>query len=33
MAASTLVVLPVVVLFLFFQRFFIEGVTAGAIKG
>jgi multiple sugar transport system permease protein len=33
MAASTLVVLPVVVLFLFFQRFFIEGVTVGAIKG
>lgn len=33
MAASTLVVLPVVVLFLFFQRFFVEGVTVGAIKG
>jgi multiple sugar transport system permease protein len=33
MAASTLVVLPVIVLFLFFQRFFIEGVTVGAIKG
>ncbi len=33
MAASTLVVLPVVVLFLFFQRFFIEGVSLGAIKG
>lgn len=33
MAASTLIVLPVVALFLAFQRFFIEGVTAGAIKG
>jgi len=33
MAASTLVVLPVVVLFLVFQRFFVEGVTVGAIKG
>ncbi len=33
MAASTLVVLPVIVLFLIFQRFFVEGVTVGAIKG
>ncbi len=33
MAASTLVVLPVIVLFLAFQRFFVEGVTVGAIKG
>jgi multiple sugar transport system permease protein len=33
MAASTLVVLPVIALFLLFQRFFIEGVTVGAIKG
>jgi multiple sugar transport system permease protein len=33
MAASTLVVLPVVALFLAFQRFFIEGVTVGAVKG
>lgn len=33
MAASTLVVLPVVVLFVAFQRFFIEGVTVGAVKG
>jgi multiple sugar transport system permease protein len=29
MAASCLVVLPVVMLFLFFQRFFIEGITLG----
>ena len=32
MAASTLVVLPVVVLFLLFQRAFVEGVTLGSIK-
>lgn len=32
MAASCLVVLPVVVVFLFFQRFFIEGVTLGSGK-
>jgi multiple sugar transport system permease protein len=33
MAASTLVVLPVVVAFVFFQRFFIEGITVGGVKG
>lgn len=33
MAASTLIVLPVVALFLAFQRFFIQGVTVGAVKG
>jgi multiple sugar transport system permease protein len=33
MAASTLVVLPVVAVFLAFQRFFIQGVTVGAVKG
>ena len=33
MAASTLVVLPVVVIFLCFQRFFIQGITVGALKG
>jgi multiple sugar transport system permease protein len=33
MSASTLVVLPLIVLFLAFQRFFIEGVTVGSIKG
>ena len=27
------VVLPVVVIFLFAQRFFIEGVTVGGVKG
>jgi multiple sugar transport system permease protein len=33
MAASTLVVLPVTVIFVCFQRFFVEGITIGAIKG
>jgi multiple sugar transport system permease protein len=33
MAAATLVVLPVVVIFLLAQRFFVEGVTVGGVKG
>ena len=33
MAASTLVVLPVVILFLIGQRFFVEGITLGGVKG
>jgi len=33
MAASTLVVLPVTIIFLCFQRFFVEGITIGAVKG
>jgi multiple sugar transport system permease protein len=33
MAAATLVVLPVVVVFLLAQRFFVEGVTVGGVKG
>jgi multiple sugar transport system permease protein len=33
MAASTLVIVPVVILFLVCQRFFIEGVTVGGVKG
>ncbi len=32
MAASTLVVLPVVALFLIFQRFFIAGISLGSVK-
>jgi multiple sugar transport system permease protein len=32
MAASTLVVLPVIIIFLLFQRAFIEGITLGSIK-
>ena len=33
MAASTLIVLPVVVIFILAQRFFIEGITVGGVKG
>ncbi|MDR3146209.1 MAG: carbohydrate ABC transporter permease [Treponema sp.] len=33
MAASSMVALPVVIIFLCFQRFFVEGITIGAIKG
>jgi len=33
MAASTIVTLPMVVVFFFFQRYFIEGVTLTGIKG
>lgn len=33
MAAATVVLIPVLVAFLFCQRFFIEGVASGAVKG
>ena len=33
MAASTLIVLPIVVVFILAQRFFIEGITVGGVKG
>jgi ABC-type glycerol-3-phosphate transport system permease component len=33
MAASLVATLPLVIAFLFFQRHFIQGITAGAIKG
>jgi multiple sugar transport system permease protein len=33
MAASALVVLPVIVVFLLAQRFFVEGITVGGVKG
>jgi multiple sugar transport system permease protein len=33
MAAATLVVLPVIVVFIFGQRFFVEGITVGGVKG
>lgn len=32
-AGSVMAVLPILIVFIFFQRYFIEGVTAGAIKG
>ncbi len=33
MAVSTLATIPVTALFVFFQRYFIEGLTAAAVKG
>jgi len=33
MAASTLVVLPIIIVFIFAQRFFVEGITVGGVKG
>jgi multiple sugar transport system permease protein len=33
MAAATLVVLPIVLVFIFAQRFFVEGITVGGVKG
>jgi ABC-type glycerol-3-phosphate transport system permease component len=33
MAASTITVVPIIILFIFAQRYFIEGMTKGAVKG
>jgi multiple sugar transport system permease protein len=33
MAVSTLATIPIALLFVFFQRYFIEGLTASAVKG
>jgi len=33
LASGVIVILPVVILFAFIQRFLIEGMTAGGIKG
>ena len=33
MAASVIVALPVVVFFMFFQKYLVKGLTAGAVKG
>src|SRR6476620_1242387 len=33
MAASCLVVLPIIIVFIFAQRFFVEGITVGGVKG
>ena len=33
MAASTIATIPIACLFIFFQRYFIQGLTAGALKG
>ena len=32
-AAATIAVVPVIVVFLLFQRYFVQGLTAGAVKG
>ena len=32
-AASAIAVIPVLVVFLIFQRYFVQGLTAGALKG
>ena len=33
MAATTIFVLPVIIVFMVFQRNFVRGVTAGGVKG
>jgi ABC-type glycerol-3-phosphate transport system permease component len=33
MAASTVATLPIAALFVFFQRYFVKGLTAAAVKG
>ena len=33
MAASTIATIPIACLFMFFQRYFIKGLTAAAVKG
>jgi ABC-type glycerol-3-phosphate transport system permease component len=33
MAASTIATLPIAALFVFFQRYFVRGLTAAAVKG
>ena len=33
MAAACLVVLPIILVFIFAQRFFVEGITVGGVKG
>jgi multiple sugar transport system permease protein len=33
MASSTLAALPTIIIFLAFQRYFLQGVTVGALKG
>jgi len=32
-AASVIAVVPVIVIFLVFQRYFVQGLTSGAVKG
>ncbi|PZQ38744.1 MAG: carbohydrate ABC transporter permease, partial [Phenylobacterium zucineum] len=32
-AASLIAIIPVIAVFLIFQRYFVQGLTAGAVKG
>jgi multiple sugar transport system permease protein len=33
MAGASIAALPMIIVFLFFQRYFLKGITVGAIKG
>lgn len=33
MAASTIILVPIIIAFFFCQRYFVEGITSGAVKG
>jgi alpha-1,4-digalacturonate transport system permease protein len=33
LAMTTITIIPIIIVFLFFQRFFIQGITAGSVKG
>jgi multiple sugar transport system permease protein len=33
MAAATLAILPVLIIYVFFQRYFVAGVAAAGVKG
>jgi raffinose/stachyose/melibiose transport system permease protein len=33
MAGACIVIVPIIAFFLFLQRLFVEGMTAGAVKG
>jgi multiple sugar transport system permease protein len=32
-AASLIAIVPVIIVFLVFQRYFVQGLTSGAVKG
>jgi multiple sugar transport system permease protein len=33
MAGATIAALPMIIVFIFFQRYFLKGITIGAVKG
>jgi multiple sugar transport system permease protein len=33
MAGATIAAVPIIIVFLFFQRYFLRGITIGAVKG